>query len=888
MGLTKGKCQKTFFVLTVLVLVFWPQISSASLVPNSYLEAESSEVEQIGGTREETQLNFWGNGWWGTTVEILTKGQYRFFFRGSGTDALDPSGERYPKVQISLNENRIGTAEVVTLHPSWGVYFSTMLELEPGQYKVRFTFDNDYGDGGGDRNVFVDWFGLAQVATKDEIPNLEVASKPLDQWGQFYYAYRPTATNQIANSSFEVASDWTQFCFSGTAQFNTSDSAEALFGNRSASITHPTGEVILNYYISIDPNQSYVLSGWIKTEFHSPGMNASLRGYFFDKFSNATKFVKAEPILTNNNGWTFVTLTIPADQLPKSTTYAYIACSAQGNEGAEGVAYFDGISFSPVNALLRPAKPLLRSDYLNGQVCLSWNPSEDPLTGYFLYEGSVPRFQIDYGEFVTTTLDSQFITKKAEELKYYKLVVIDKNYIPSLPSNEVKSDEVLPNPVGEVAVDHSQNGVVILSWQVPAAAIDGDLPTRYVVYRAKNEGSVLDSKEFFELKPGDRGFSAATGDWVEVWYSAPGGEKYYYGVVTFDAAGNRSVLSEIVAAEVAADSTPPLAPAVETTKGYVTKGPVDEPLPRGLVLLQWQELATAASDGDWARYYLIYRSEGGNPQTDGILLGKVWGTEQPNQLLEYRDLTATGGSTYYYQIVAEDKAGNKADNGKLISVKPLKPLAAALVAPAAGSAIVKAATTDSVTLTWLHVIPQADEVASYQVEYSQDSNFNVLQKHTTFVVAGDTVSSTLSLDQFTNGIWYWRVKTIFSSGVTSYSEANQLVVIQTSMAKSELGLISFASFAPQVLTGRNQGELCFVVKKEAQLSVRIYDTRGKQVKELMRNQWVQPGTVTNLDWDGTDHKGKKVPNGLYFIQLRANTTNEPDAVVVTRVQVYSR
>ena len=285
MGLTKGKCQKTFFVLTVLVLVFWPQISSASLVPNSYLEAESSEVEQIGGTREETQLNFWGNGWWGTTVEILTKGQYRFFFRGSGTDALDPSGERYPKVQISLNENRIGTAEVVTLHPSWGVYFSTMLELEPGQYKVRFTFDNDYGDGGGDRNVFVDWFGLAQVATKDEIPNLEVASKPLDQWGQFYYAYRPTATNQIANSSCEVASDWTQFCFSGTAQFNTSDSAEALFGNRSASITHPTGEVILNYYISIDPNQSYVLSGWIKTEFHSPGMNASLRGYFFDKFS---------------------------------------------------------------------------------------------------------------------------------------------------------------------------------------------------------------------------------------------------------------------------------------------------------------------------------------------------------------------------------------------------------------------------------------------------------------------------------------------------------------------------------------------------------------------------------------------------------------------------
>ncbi|MDH3246663.1 MAG: DUF839 domain-containing protein [Saprospiraceae bacterium] len=64
-------------------------------------------------------------------------------------------------------------------------------------------------------------------------------------------------------------------------------------------------------------------------------------------------------------------------------------------------------------------------------------------------------------------------------------------------------------------------------------------------------------------------------------------------------------------------------------------------------------------------------------------------------------------------------------------------------------------------------------------------------------------------------------------------------------------------------------EIPFTMQRAQQVELLIFNTMGAPVKRLY-NSYMDAGEHKAL-WDGTDHAGRKVPYGTYFVQLRTKT-----------------
>jgi hypothetical protein len=63
----------------------------------------------------------------------------------------------------------------------------------------------------------------------------------------------------------------------------------------------------------------------------------------------------------------------------------------------------------------------------------------------------------------------------------------------------------------------------------------------------------------------------------------------------------------------------------------------------------------------------------------------------------------------------------------------------------------------------------------------------------------------------------------------------------------------------------------FTVPKTANVSIMIYDLRGREIKSLIHNQSMLPGKYT-VDWNSIDNGGRNVSTGVYFYRIIAGGT----------------
>ncbi len=283
-----------------------------------------------------------------------------------------------------------------------------------------------------------------------------------------------------------------------------------------------------------------------------------------------------------------------------------------------------------------------------------------------------------------------------------------------------------------------------------------------------------------------------------------------------------------------------------------------------------------ASDGDLPHSYLIFRGRGAPDNLE--LLAKIRaGEEAPGQTHSWRDVTATVGVPYYYKIVSADKAGNRSLNDPLKVAEPLKPAVPQWLSPVSGTAV--RPEDGQVQLAWETVVPFADSVGSYIVQYSRSGTFHgeVWQ-----LAAVGEAECSLPL-AVTTGIWYWRVKTQFASGVVSYSEANKLAVVDAAAA-AQKGPIVYADTTRNVLASGTGTRLTLVAGLPSELWVRIYNSKGRRVSSLLEGEAFPAGELF-LEWHGKDAQGRPVPEGLYFIQIKAYAAGKPVMTVTKRVQV---
>lgn len=682
--------------------------------------------------------------------------------------------------------------------------------------------------------------------------------------------------NMIPNPSFEEGGGWWNWNYSGSGQLNFSDSSQALFGSKSASIRDCTGNVIIARDLwDINSDLDYAFSGWIKTDFLTPSLKACLRVIWY-KDGNWLEVVDIGSV-QGVRDWTFVSMVFKSSQIPKGADKITVSCNVQGGEpGARGIAYFDGLSFSQSSQLTGPQSVQLASKYQDGTTQLSWNEASQ-VQSYLIYRGITENVDTLVAKTQNTTYQfGQYENK----FNYYRVVAVDGNFIPSQYSNAVKGDENPPAQITAFTCDDRQTGVVILGWEVPALAPDGDLPAKYTIYRLRGEEFTRENiQDQVTITAEDEEFSSQVGAKIEYWYPAPGDVTYFYTITTSDDAGNESLPGPIVSGRPEVDLVLPQSPV--EPQAFATTGLAGEQLPWGLVLLTWQEPTVAAADGDHPRYYLIYR---GQSETAMIPIAQVK-AGLPAEARTYSDVTATEGITYYYRICAVDKAANKSENAPYLEATPLQPKRATVVSPINGMVSVD---EETIQLSWQRVEPVADEVQGYHVEYSQDQSFQrAVFSKSQGNTSEDIIACQIPSQLMGDGIWYWRVWTEFASGVVSVSETNQLTVMENKIAQTQKGSISYAQTQKQVFKRAEPCNLYFVLKSDARVSVRVFNLKGKLVQELIRDAVLPGAQVLEFTWNGLDSNGRSVPDGLYLIRIKAQADPENESVIVKRVQIFN-
>lgn len=72
----------------------------------------------------------------------------------------------------------------------------------------------------------------------------------------------------------------------------------------------------------------------------------------------------------------------------------------------------------------------------------------------------------------------------------------------------------------------------------------------------------------------------------------------------------------------------------------------------------------------------------------------------------------------------------------------------------------------------------------------------------------------------------------------------------------------------------------YFLPSDSEVSIRIYDVQGKQVRELL-NEGQSSGTYT-ITWDGFNDSGNQVPSGVYFIRLSTGDETLSKRIVMTK------
>ncbi|MCX8014740.1 MAG: T9SS type A sorting domain-containing protein, partial [candidate division WOR-3 bacterium] len=66
-------------------------------------------------------------------------------------------------------------------------------------------------------------------------------------------------------------------------------------------------------------------------------------------------------------------------------------------------------------------------------------------------------------------------------------------------------------------------------------------------------------------------------------------------------------------------------------------------------------------------------------------------------------------------------------------------------------------------------------------------------------------------------------------------------------------------------------QIVFSLANPSQVSLKIYDTKGKLIKNLVDG--LMSSGVHNVSWDGTDEHRHKVAEGIYFYTLETPSQN---------------
>ncbi len=397
--------------------------------------------------------------------------------------------------------------------------------------------------------------------------------------------------------------------------------------------------------------------------------------------------------------------------LPLGTWYyRVVAFDGTGNDSAPSA---DGVAV--VVDVIAPSKPVASASSVGYDATISWTPATDDVavTSYEVHRSTTP-FAPSAATLVATTSSTSFIdTGSPVGTWFYAVVALDAAGNRSTPATTqiTITDSTAPSmPAPTVGVQGYRVGV---KWPT---STDNIAVAGYDVYRSASSST-----------PDSSARIATTASLSILDENRPAGT-WYYSVIAFDAAGNRSAASPAVAATVL-DTTAPTAPHATA----VSSG--------GIVTVTWN----GAIDNVGVTAYEVHRASSAFVPSAGTLVATTTSRS-------FADVSRPVG-TWYYEIVAIDAAGNRsvpspAATADVLDVVP--PTAPTLAASASGS---------TVSLRWTGATDRVG-VTGYEVHRSSSSPF---APGAATLVATTTQSSYPDTSRPV-GTWYYEVVALDAAG----------------------------------------------------------------------------------------------------------------------------
>ena len=146
---------------------------------------------------------------------------------------------------------------------------------------------------------------------------------------------------------------------------------------------------------------------------------------------------------------------------------------------------------------------------------------------------------------------------------------------------------------------------------------------------------------------------------------------------------------------------------------------------------------------------------------------------------------------------------------------------------------------------------------------NSDPDQSMFQQHTInlndFYSAGDSVSIRFRLfaDEYVTG-WGWAIDDVeILSSTSTQPEA---------VTPKEFALLPNYPNPFNATT-----TLRFTLKAPGDVSLLVYDIRGRKVATLIDNQAMNADRIHEIRWSGIDDAGRGVASGLYYVRLKSET-----------------
>jgi len=186
----------------------------------------------------------------------------------------------------------------------------------------------------------------------------------------------------------------------------------------------------------------------------------------------------------------------------------------------------------------------------------------------------------------------------------------------------------------------------------------------------------------------------------------------------------------------------------------------------------------------------------------------------------------------------------------------------------------------TVEISWDYKLPEWAAQECFDIRIYSDKNFNNLVYKTGDLYPHDYESmewkkgsdrkyTLTNIDLSGNKTYYLRIVTKSIFGVNSWNSDAIEISNATSIDKLDTGIPQNFQLEQNYPNPFNPNtNLVYSVPVRSQVSLAVYDLKGKKIKQVFKG--IQnPGKYKTM-WDGTDETGNSITSGVYFAVLKSD------------------